>query len=39
MSENKVNNIRKFVQKVCQWSETLISNGAEKNEILLFRGQ
>lgn len=39
MSENKVNNIQEFVQKVCQWSETLISNGAEKNEILLFRGQ
>lgn len=39
MAENSINTLSEFVEKICELDRLLIRNGADKNEILLFRGQ
>ena len=39
MPEKRVNTISEFVKEICELNSSLIRNGADRNEILLFRGQ
>lgn len=39
MSEKCVNTLSEFVKEICELDRNLICNGADRNEILLFRGQ
>lgn len=39
MSKSRINNLAEFVKEICELENQLIRNGAEKNEVLLFRGQ
>ena len=39
MSEKRINNLSEFVKEICELENQLICNGAEKNDVLLFRGQ
>lgn len=39
MSEKRVNTLSEFVNEICELDRNLICNGADRNEILLFRGQ
>lgn len=39
MSEKRVNTLSEFVKEICKLDGNLIRNGADRNEILLFRGQ
>lgn len=39
MSEKHVNTLSEFVKEICELDRNLICNGADRNEILLFRGQ
>lgn len=39
MPEKRVNTLSEFVKEICELDRILIRNGADRNEILLFRGQ
>lgn len=39
MALTEIHNVSEYVQAVCDINNTLIRNGTDKNEILLFRGQ
>lgn len=39
MTEIRINTISEFIGEICKLDETLICNGADRNEVLLFRGQ
>lgn len=38
MSEKYVNTLLEFIKEICELDKSLIRNGADKNEVLLFRG-
>ncbi len=38
MSEKYVNTLSEFIKEICELDKSLIRNGADKNEVLLFRG-
>lgn len=39
MKNQEINNVSEYIKIVCSINNTLIRNGADKNETLLFRGQ
>ena len=39
MAEKRVDTLSGFVKEICELERALICNGADRNEILLFRGQ
>ena len=39
MPEKRVNTLSEFVKEICELNRKLIRNGADRNEVLLFRGQ
>ncbi len=39
MPEKRINTLSEFVEEICKLDKNLICNGADRNEILLFRGQ
>ncbi len=39
MPEKRVTTLSEFVKEICELDRNLIRNGADRNEILLFRGQ